>query len=487
MRLIFTWVLLSLPFYSFLQNENDLFRYSKTTYQGGARYEAMGGSFGALGADLSCSQINPAGFGRYSSSQVGTGLNYSLSRNRSQFNGTGTNSDKDLFRLPNLSFVIAEDKSTDGKGILYQQFGFGYNRIENYTNTIRYEGQLYNSLLDVYSSQAAGYTPEELSYYFPFTSFLTWQTHAMNYDAGSNSYYTLLSPGDMYHNRTVTTKGGMNEWFLSYSLNYVNKLYFGANLGIRSINFEEKTQHNERLLDTEGTPLRSFDYTYTFQTSGTGSNLKIGAIYLPIDALRIGLAIHSPTFIELKDEWNANMRSNFEDSTSTIQASLIPYGDYKYKVRTPTKITASGAYVFGTKGCINIDLEYIDYASAHFRSTNDPSYAPYDYNYENTVAKSLFQKAVNIRIGGEYVIYSRLFLRGGFGYYPPAFKKSWESELSADKIYSTGLGYRFSRIRIDFAYKLQQKEQNYYAFSESVTYIKTSIHSVIMSCNFSFK
>lgn len=34
------------------QNEIDLYRFSKTTYQGSARFEAMGGSFGALGADL---------------------------------------------------------------------------------------------------------------------------------------------------------------------------------------------------------------------------------------------------------------------------------------------------------------------------------------------------------------------------------------------------------------------------------------------------
>ena len=50
-------------FTSRAQNENDLLRYSWIDPLASARVTAMGGSFGALGADLSCAGINPAGLG----------------------------------------------------------------------------------------------------------------------------------------------------------------------------------------------------------------------------------------------------------------------------------------------------------------------------------------------------------------------------------------------------------------------------------------
>jgi hypothetical protein len=53
---------LSLSAIGYSQGDADLFRFSKTQIYGSSRFEAMGGAFGALGADLSASQINPASF-----------------------------------------------------------------------------------------------------------------------------------------------------------------------------------------------------------------------------------------------------------------------------------------------------------------------------------------------------------------------------------------------------------------------------------------
>ncbi|MCB0805347.1 MAG: hypothetical protein KDC05_06070, partial [Bacteroidales bacterium] len=51
------------------QNEVDALRYSTTSVVGTARYTAMGGAFGALGADFSTLSSNPAGIGLYKSSE----------------------------------------------------------------------------------------------------------------------------------------------------------------------------------------------------------------------------------------------------------------------------------------------------------------------------------------------------------------------------------------------------------------------------------
>ena len=50
---------------SFSQNDQDALRYSRTGVGGTPRNIAMGGAFGALGADMSCASYNPAGLGLY--------------------------------------------------------------------------------------------------------------------------------------------------------------------------------------------------------------------------------------------------------------------------------------------------------------------------------------------------------------------------------------------------------------------------------------
>ncbi|MGZ4036892.1 MAG: UPF0164 family protein, partial [Bacteroidia bacterium] len=47
------------------QNDMDALRYSQTGVGGNARFTSMGGAFGALGANISCLNYNPAGLAMY--------------------------------------------------------------------------------------------------------------------------------------------------------------------------------------------------------------------------------------------------------------------------------------------------------------------------------------------------------------------------------------------------------------------------------------
>ena len=468
------------------QNETDLYRFSKTTYNGGARFEAMSGSFGALGADLSSSQINPAGYGRYSSSTAGLSV-YGASNNvKTEFNSTQTNSSNGLGGISNFSIVLTEDASNQRQGFIYKQFAFGMNRIENLRSKVNYEGQQFASLLDEFTGQAYGFDPSYLNDYFPFSTFLAYETWAINYDPSSSSYYSLLNYGDVKHNRTIETKGGHTELFLSYSANYINKLYLGANIGFRYYNYEEQTIHKETLTDTTGTILRGFDYTYDLSTSGWGTNLKLGMIYLFSEAARFGFSIHTPTFSELTDRWSAKMTTHFEDSSSVLNETLIPTGNYKYRIRNPWRFIGSFAYVYGTKGCINLDIEALDYRMAHFRTTKDQTYAPYDYKAENDYADEVFKPTLNIRLGGELVVLSTIYLRGGLGYYGNAFIDKMAVENRPDLFVSCGAGIKTKRFQYDIAYKLRNNSRNYYAFSGSKTTVDQSTHQAVMSFSLLF-
>lgn len=464
------------------QNVVDLVRYSNLQLQGSARFESMGGSFGALGADISSSLINPAGYGRYSSSQFHLGANFNSLQNTANFQGITTETSRNPVRPSSAGIVFVNDKSTKNKGFLYSQFGFSYNRVDNLTNTMAYKGKLYNSLLDGFASDGNGLEPNQLS---PFSSALAYETYAIDPN-GSGGYVPRLTIYDtMYHKRTVETKGGVSEYTFSYSTNYLNKLYFGINWGIRTARYTENYTHREQL-ENATLSLDSISYSYNLETKGSGNNFKIGVIYLPYEALRLGLSLHTPTYYNLTDNWSATMSSFHGDTTYAIESGQGPTANYKYRLRTPAKVVGSIAYVFGTRGCINVDMEYINYSSANLKSTKDASFTPADYRLQNDEAADLLRSVVNVRVGGEMVFQSQYFLRGGFAYYPQPYKEAAANGTKATTVYSLGGGIKFGRNTLDLAYKIQNKDFNYYAFAESLTRIKTVTQGIVVSYSLSF-
>lgn len=477
--------LLAVALRAFAQTEVDLYRYSNTFNEGSARFEGMSGSFGALGADLGSARINPAGFARYSSSQFSFGLNTVTASNKAEFRGNTDQESATKFRLANTGLVITTDKSGNRGGFLYQQFGIGYNGVANFGNKWSYSGRQFESLLDGFASQATGVAPEQLATYFPFSTSLAYETYAID-DDGTGNYYPRLTSGDMLHKRTVTTRGGLNELFLSYSANYLNKLYLGANVGFQFLRYKELTEHHEDLIDTVGVSLRSFDYTYDLGTSGSGTNLKLGVIYLPVDWIRIGLAYHTPTFFELTDKWTADMVATHDSGVLTVPPSLKPYGNYKYKLRTPARMIASFAMIFGTKGCVNVDVEYLDYRKANFKSTNDQNYPSYNYAAENQAAKERFTNVLNIRAGGEYVINTIYFLRAGYGFFPKGDTALYSYGGRFDQQVSCGAGIRFNSWTIDFALRRLTQTRQYTAFPGSTADIRTNNLYIVFNAQVKF-
>lgn len=469
---------------AFNQTEADLYRFSNTFNEGSARFEGMAGSFGALGADIGCARINPAGFARYSSSQFSFGLNTVTSLNKANFRDTEQQSSVTKLRLANTGLVVTTDLSNNRGGFLYQQFGIGYTGVANFGNEWTYKGQQFESLLDGFCSQAQGIQPVDLGSYYPFSTYLAYETYTIDFDG--NNYIPRLTSGDMIHTRTVQTKGGINEMHISYSANYLNKLYLGANVGFQFLRYIENTDHHEDLIDTTGVSLRSFDYAYRLKTKGNGANLKIGVIYLPVESFRLGLAVHTPTFFELTDVWSADMTAQHSDGVYEVPADLKPSGDYKYRMRTPARIIGSAAIVFGTSGCVNIDVEYLDYRWANFKSTLDDNYVHYDYAAENKAADERFTNVLNIRIGGEWVFRSNYFLRAGYGYLPKGDTALYTYGGKTDQMISGGAGVRFNNWTFDAAVRSLVQTRPYTAFSGSTADIRTNQLYIVLNAQVKF-
>jgi len=476
------WLLLlgcMIGFAASAQNELDIYRFSNTLSEGSARFEAMGGAFGALGADPGVARINPAGFGRYSSSSVGFTTGWTQHANSAAFFGTERTTQLNQFSVTQMHAVYVSDRSKRQQGYLYTQFGIGFNRIADFNRTYQYEGQQFESLLDAFAGQATGIDPIYLSSYFPFTSSMAFETNTMDYDG--MYYMPRLTSGDMWHKRTIRSSGGIHEAYVNYSANYKNKLYIGANVGLQILRYEEQTKHHEQLLETSGVSLRSFDYDYRFSTRGTGLNIKAGMIYLPTESLRFGLSFHSLTSLNLTDNASAEMSATHTDGIHTVPNSLKPDLEYKYKLNTPARLITSLAYVWKSKGCVNVDVEWTNYGWGKLQASKDKTYQAYDFNYENKAADDRFTNALNVRIGWEYILLKRFFLRGGYALLPTADRELHQAVMRYDHLLSGGIGVRFNKISIDCSYKQLNSNRFYEAFAGSRADFNSKIRSVMLS------
>lgn len=475
---------------AYTQNENDVLRYSTTDIYGSARFEAMAGSFGALGADFSAIQINPASMGRFSSNQASFSFNNTIVQTTGSYNNVNTQSSNNSFKISNFGAVITNDISFENDGRLFNQFTIGYTRLKNFDYNRKYEGQNFYSLLDVLAADGYGIAPEFIYDSRPFTTALAWDTYAINFDSSTGEYYSLLTSGDMYHERDINTSGGIGEFHIGYSENYMNKLYYGISLGIRRFNYKENYSHTETLLDTTGTDLRSFNYTYNQETSGTGFNLKLGILYLPSDFIRFGLAFESATIAGLEDNWRTNMTSTFYNGTESIPDNLVPEGSYNYQIKTPMKLRGSFAYILNYRGAVNVDLEMSRLNAGKLLPAGGIAGQGYDFEYENQEVRNQFRTVLNTRIGFEYMILKDFFVRAGYAFLPQPYKKSIGNLNKPNQTFAGGIGWKLKNVSLDLSYRLVQLNSDYYAFDpskpENRTVFTSNLHNFVFTFNLKF-
>ena len=166
-------VVLAYSFFSIsalAQNESDVFRYSKRNQLGSVRTMGLSGAYGALGADLASSGINPAGLGMYRRSDAGGTLGFytnkvesSLDNNLSTTNANGTFTNVGVtFTIPSInpnapffsftfyhqtSAVYDERYNIEGveipnsilESLLANVQGVNFSYLDNYDNNYFYE------------------------------------------------------------------------------------------------------------------------------------------------------------------------------------------------------------------------------------------------------------------------------------------------------------------------------------------------------------
>lgn len=470
------------------QNEIDALRYSQTAIGGTARNLSMGGAFGALGGDFSTLSQNPAGIALYKKSEWTFSPSFFNQQTTSSYLGNSTSDDKYNFNFSNAG-IIGSYNLRRGQDSEYGwkncNFGFGYNRMNNFHNRNLFSGvNTQNSLLDYFVEQANGINPGSLTDAFPFDAGLAYQTYLINPDTIDTTQYTHVIPsaGELQEKASTTT-GSMGEVVFSFGANYSNRLYLGATIGYATLRYKEETTYSEE--DAQGTinGFRSFDYNQDLLTKGSGVNFKLGMIFRATDWFRFGMAVHTPTFYNLTDEYTNTMNSDLDNGITYSYSS--PNGIFEYDLITPFKAIGSVAFIIGERGLISADYEWLDYSEASLRSSS------YKFIDENSVIRNTYAAANNIRVGTEWRFLNYAF-RGGYSYYGDPFKDGMNPGVEAIRSnYTLGLGIRDKGYFIDFAYIFSQGQEFYvpYLLTNKVvegTENDISSHNVVITVGFRY-
>lgn len=475
-----------------------------------ARTMAMGGAFTSLGGDMGAVMINPAGLGMYSTSEFVITPLVSASRSESSAAAYRSNS-ATRFALANLGISY---KLYEGTGrVVSVNMALGYNRIADLNfNTSFQSFSPYNGTMpspsilrmmagqltvnDLYPDQSGflGYygqkAPDLWGAMMAYNSYLInpyedadglyWEADRVGHNASVGHFYDLRS------------RGSIGEYSLALAMNIDNKLYLGFTLGIQSISQEIDIYYGEEYdyaghpaLNSQGEELiEQADYMHYNQLSdldGVGFNFKFGAIYRPIQALRLGVAVHIPTIYSIDHHYAGQMAALCYNNDSREQiasdldtnGSWSDVGDDAWRFATPTRLMFGLSYTIGDRAILSLDYERDWYNG--IRTKNTPFWIPDVDYYAREVMKKRFKATNNLRLGVEFKPVKRIALRAGFAWSdsPVGNAELLNSAPVAEQTltYAVGVGFRLSpRLSLDLAYQYSSsKSAPYHLFSSTYT------------------
>lgn len=440
------------------QNDVDALRYSQTGVTGTARSISMAGAFGALGGDIGVLATNPAAIGVYRKSEFSFTPSLYFANSKTSYLDNKTNDSRFNFNFGNLGFVATHvnKPKKDKAGWQSYSFGFGYNRLNSFQNKTFSSGfNTQSSLLDHFLETAEGKDPSSLD---PLSDGLAYNTYLLNQD--SLGYYTPVPVANMLQRRRSLTKGASSEIDLSFGGNYNDKIYIGATIGFASIRYIENTSYEEKDENNVYDNFDEFSYSQDFKTSGTGINFKLGLIYRPVDAVRVGVAVHTPTLYSMHDEFNYGMISDFSNQLNAFDTSANTVGEFDYSLTTPAKAIFSLAFIIGKSGAISADYEYSDYSTASFDSDL------YGYYDENDAISKKYRAAGTLRVGAEWVI-KEISIRGGVAMFDSPFNSESKPAYGDGKrmSYTGGIGIRDGNYFIDLGYAYTSSKESLYPYT----------------------
>lgn len=400
---------------------------------GTARFTAMSGAFGALGGDISSININPAGLSVFNTSMF-TGTFNSRSQEITASYGDAAFNDRrslltnnEILNLSQAGAVLVFDSAFSDDWTKFA-IGFNYRISKDFTSNFSAGG---NEAVNRFDNN-----PNDTNVY----NFTDGQFFDNNFD------------------------GEITELNFAFSAVHQKKLHIGMGLNFYDLNFSQQSVLTELNSDDVGNEL-DIELFQDNLTTGTGFSANVGFIYKLHKAFRFGASYQSPTwYTEMVQDTNYNQY----DTVDIGEASFFPsngvnfsesngYRLFNYRLRTPSKLTGSAAFIFGKNGLLSLDYTMKNYSGIRLSNavfTNENLY--YQNNLRNTHSYN---------VGTEWR-FDKFSIRGGYSFeQTPFINTNLEggtiSKFNDVEGYSLGAGYNFGNFKIDFAYTNNNRISGY--------------------------
>lgn len=362
---------------SIIRNSVDV--YSATPLTGSAKFNAMAGSMGALGGDLSAINTNPASVGVFITGNISGTLAVNNSKTTSSFSNAANSYKLNNADLGQLGGVVVFETSGNTP---WKFVNFGVN----YTN---------QNLEEYIETPANSNISEAVKY-----------LNSSNVEVNDNLIYS----GHAY-DRTGTASN------LNVSLggNYENKIYLGAGLNFKTAELEQSDFFQYQLQNLGEYAYYQKQYS-PYRESSNGFSASVGIISKINNNIRLGVAIESPTF------WNLT-RTYTEYGFNSSDNVVYGIYDETRKLTTPMKLTLSGAVVASKNFAINVDYT-LGVTKPKYKDPGAfPNGDPSPEKQLNDYFSSDYKNTSDLRIGAEYRV-AGFRLRGGYGLEASPFKNS---------------------------------------------------------------
>ena len=475
------------PLFASAQGATDLYQISQTDLRGTARYEAMAGAFGALGGDISTLIQNPGGIGIYRSCDVAVTIDLDLQKT---YLDVTSPTKQTKFNCNNFGYVGSF--KTNSETMPFFNFGISYNRKASfnrhyYATDVPIATSLTNHIANGTDGWPVAEIEHDAIYKNPYTegtapwmSILAYDAYLIN-PTSERSYQGLAGAYTVGLAETeVIETGGIDEFNLSFGGNIRNIVYWGVSLGLNTVKYDRYNFHGELLDNAEiwdnvnqeyVTAPAAFAIENKLHTQGTGLNGKFGVIVRPTDALRLGAAIHTPTYFNLRDDYFTSANYDFGDYGNGRAQTNDGYdGQTWYKLRTPLKYIFSAALVHQL-GLISFDYEGTNYSGMKMKDDRGV-----DMVEVNDDVKNYYQTSHTFRIGAEYRLSPKWSIRAGYSYQTSPMKKDMiDGRLTVYTASTTpayivdnniqyitcGLGYKYRNVYFDLAYVHKTRNGDY--------------------------
>jgi hypothetical protein len=426
-RFFITAILFAVAITSFSQNlrYQDLgILFSQDDNNGTARFAAMSGAFGALGGDISSININPAGLSVF---------NYSM------FTGTFNSRGSEITAsYGDASFSDRRSLDTNNQNLNLSQAG---------------------AVLIFDSAYSKDWSKFAIGFNYRIT-----KDFSDNFSAGGNeavirfdssprdtNVYDFTS-GQFFDN---TNDGELTELSFAFSAVHQQKLHVGLSLNFYDLNFSQQSVLTELNSDIDDNILDVELYQDNI-TTGTGFSANLGFIYKLHKSFRFGASYQTPTwYTEIIQDTNYNQDSNIDFGETTFfpgsGGSFSENNDFQlinYRLRTPSKLTGSAAFIFGKNGLLSLD-----YINKNYRNITLSNGV---FTNENQFYQNNLRNTHSYNIGTEWR-FDNFSIRGGYNYEQTPFLSNNLGNESITNFadvegYSFGGGYNFGNFKVDFAY-----------------------------------